>query len=99
MVSLNQQIVRSSLEKSLVELVRRRASQMNGCAHCIDVHTVDASKAGEGERRLATVAVWRETPFFNDRERAAMEWAESVTRVADTRVLDDVWERMKSHFT
>jgi alkylhydroperoxidase family enzyme len=56
---------------------------LNGCAHCIDVHTADARKAGEGERRLATVAVWRETPLFNDRERAAPEWAESVTRVAD----------------
>ena len=56
---------------------------MNGCAHCIDVHTADARKAGEGERRLATVAVWRETPLFNDRERAAPEWTESVTRVAD----------------
>jgi AhpD family alkylhydroperoxidase len=98
-VGLDQQIARSSLEKSLVELVRLRASQMNGCAYCIDVHTADARKAGEGERRLATVAVWRETPFFNDRERAALEWAESVTRVADTHVPDEVWERMMPLFT
>jgi alkylhydroperoxidase family enzyme len=63
------------------------------------VHTADARKAGEGERRLATVAVWRETPFFNDRERAALEWTESVTRVADTRVPDDVWERVQPNFT
>jgi len=99
MAGLDQQIARSGLEKSLVELVRLRASQLNGCAYCIDVHTADARKAGEGERRLATVAVWRETPFFNDRERAALEWAESVTRVADTRVPDDVWERVQPHFT
>jgi alkylhydroperoxidase family enzyme len=59
----------------------------------------DARKAGESERRLATVAVWRETPFFDDRERAALEWTESVTRVADTRVPDDVWERVEPHFT
>ncbi len=99
MAGLDLEIARSGLEKSLIELVRLRASQINGCAYCIDVHTADARKAGEGERRLATVAVWRETPFFNDRERAALEWAESVTRVADTRVPDDVWERVKPQFT
>jgi AhpD family alkylhydroperoxidase len=99
MSGLDQQIARSGLEKSLVELVRLRASQLNGCAYCIDLHTADARKAGEGERRLATVAVRRETPFFNDRERAALKWAESVTRVADTRVPDDVWERVQPHFT
>ena len=99
MSGLDQQIARSGLEKSLVELVRLRASQMNGCAYCIDVHTADARKAGEGERRLATVAVWRETPFFNERERAALEWAESVTLVADTHVPDDVWERVRQQFT
>lgn len=90
MAGLDQHIARSGFEKALVELVRLRASQINGCAYCIDVHTADARKAGEGERRLATVAVWRETPFFNDRERAALEWTESVTRVADTRVPDEV---------
>ena len=99
MPGLDQQIARSGLKKSLVELVRLRASQLNGCAYCIDVHTADARNAGEGERSLATVAVWRETPFFNDRERAALEWAESVTRVADTRVPDHVWERVQPHFT
>lgn len=98
MAGLDQQIARSGREKSLVELVRLRASQINGCAYCIDLHTADARKASEGERRLATVAVWRETPFFNDRERAALEWAESVTRVADTCVPDDVWERVKHRF-
>ena len=99
MAGLDQQIARSGLEKSLVELVRLRASQLNGCANCIDVHTADARKAGESERRLATVAVWRETPFSNDRERAALEWTESVTLVADTHVPDDVWERAQPHFT
>jgi AhpD family alkylhydroperoxidase len=99
MTGLEQQITRSGLEQSLVELVRIRASQINGCAYCIDVHTSDARKAGETDRRLATVAVWRETPFFSDRERAALEWAESVTLVADTRVPDNVWERVQPHFT
>jgi AhpD family alkylhydroperoxidase len=96
---LEQQIARSGLDKPLVELVRLRASQINGCAYCIDVHTADARKAGETERRLGTVAVWRETPFFSDRERAALEWTEAVTQVADTHVPDDVWEAVKPHFT
>ena len=99
MTGLEQQIARSGLEQSLVELVRIRASQINGCAYCIDVHIADARKAGESERRLATVAVWQETPFFSDRERAALEWAESVTRVAETHVPDDVWDRVNPEFT
>ena len=99
MSALEQQIARSGLEKSLIELVRLRASQINGCAYCVDVHTADARKAGESERRLSTVAVWRETPFFTDTERAALEWTESVTLVANTRVPDDVWDRVKDHFT
>jgi AhpD family alkylhydroperoxidase len=99
MAALEQQIARSSLERPLVELVRLRASQINGCAYCIDLHVADARKGGEGERRLATLAVWSETPFFNDRERAALEWTESVTRVADTRVPNDVWARVEPHFT
>ncbi len=99
MSALEQQIARSGLEKSLIELVRLRVSQINSCAYCIDVHTSDARKAGESERRLSTVAVWRETPFFTDTERAALEWTESVTLVANTRVPDDVWNRVKDHFT
>jgi AhpD family alkylhydroperoxidase len=99
MAGLEQQIARSGLEKPLVELVRLRASQINGCASCLDLHTIDARKGGESDRRLATLAVWRGTPFFSDRERAALEWAESVTRVADTHVPDDVWERVQPQFT
>jgi AhpD family alkylhydroperoxidase len=99
MSGLEQQVARSGLEKPLVELVRLRASQVNGCAYCIGVHTADARKAGESERRLATVAAWRETPFFNDRERAALAWTESVTRVAETHVPDDVWEQARQQFT
>lgn len=99
MHGLEAHISRSSLEKPLVELVRLRASQINGCAYCIDLHVSDARKAGETERRLATVSAWRETPFFTDRERAALEWTESLTEVAQTHVPDAVWERVKPHFT
>jgi AhpD family alkylhydroperoxidase len=99
MRGLEEQIARSSLEKPLMELVRLRASQINACAYCVDLHTSDARKAGEDERRLAAVVVWREAPFFSDRERAALEWTEALTRVEQTHVPDDVWERVKPWFT
>jgi AhpD family alkylhydroperoxidase len=99
MAGLEQQIARSSLERPLVELVRLRASQVNGCAYCVDMHSSDARKAGESERRLATVVVWREAPFFSDRERAALEWTEALTLVAQSRVPDEVWNQVKPYFT
>lgn len=99
MLALEEQVKKSGLEKPLTELVRLRASQINDCAYCVDLHTADARKGGESERRLATVSVWRETPFFTDRERAALEWTESLTLLADTHVPDDVWERVRPHFT
>ena len=99
MNGLELRIAKSSLEKSLVELVRLRASQINGCAYCVDLHSSDARKAGESERRLAAVVVWRETPFYSDRERAALEWTEAVTLVAQSHVPDEVWNQVKPHFT
>jgi AhpD family alkylhydroperoxidase len=92
-------IGKSSLEKSLAELVRLRASQINGCAFCVDMHVTDARKGGETDRRLATVVVWRETPFFTDRERAALEWTEALTLISQDHVPDAVWEAVKPHFT
>ncbi|MEO7128627.1 MAG: carboxymuconolactone decarboxylase family protein [Rhodoferax sp.] len=97
--TLEQRISKSGLEKPLVELVRLRASQINGCAYCVDMHSTDALKGGEDARRLATLSVWQETPFFSDRERAALAWTEAVTRVADTHVPDAVWEGLRPHFT
>lgn len=99
MMGLEQRIAKSGLEKSLVELVRLRASQINGCAYCVDMHASDARKAGENERRLAAVCVWRETPFFTDRERAALEWTESLTLIATNHVPDQVWEVVQPHFS
>jgi AhpD family alkylhydroperoxidase len=99
MRGLEERIARSSLEKPLAELVRLRASQINGCAFCVDMHTADARKGGESERRLATVVAWRETPFFTERERAALEWTEALTLVSHDRVPDAVWEAVKPHFT
>jgi AhpD family alkylhydroperoxidase len=90
--------VEARVERQLFELVKIRASQMNGCAYCIDMHTKDARAAGETEQRIYALNAWRETPFFTDRERAALEWTEAVTRVADTHVPDDIYERVARHF-
>jgi AhpD family alkylhydroperoxidase len=98
MLGLEERIVKSSIEKSLADLVRLRASQINGCAFCVDMHTADARKAGETDRRLATVVTWRETPFFTDRERAALEWTEALTLVSHDHVPDAVWEAVRPHF-
>ena len=90
---------RSGLEPNLLHMIKLRASQINGCAYCVDKHSDDARKAGESERRLANIVTWREAPFFSDRERAALEWTESLTRVEQTHVPNDVWESVKPHFT
>ncbi|MEO8803163.1 MAG: carboxymuconolactone decarboxylase family protein [Rudaea sp.] len=86
------------LEASLLELVKTRASQINGCAYCLDMHSKDARAAGETEQRLYVLDAWREAPFYSDRERAALDWTEAVTRVADTHVPDEVYEHVRQHF-
>jgi AhpD family alkylhydroperoxidase len=97
MLDLSSQ-VEAGVERRLFELVKIRASQINGCAYCIDMHTKDARLAGETEQRIYALNAWRETPFFSDRERAALEWTEAVTRVADTHVPDEIHERVKMQF-
>jgi AhpD family alkylhydroperoxidase len=99
MLGVENQINKGTLDILLKELVRLRASQINGCAFCLDMHVTDARKAGESERRMATVAAWRETPFFSERERAALEWTESLTLVSQNHVPDAVWEAVRPHFT
>jgi AhpD family alkylhydroperoxidase len=98
LVAVEEYIGKSSLEKSLADLMRLRASQINGCAFCVDMHTADARKGGETDRRLAAVVVWRETPFFTDRERAALEWTGALTLVSHDHVPDAVWEAVQPHF-
>ncbi len=90
--------VETRLERPLFELVKIRASQINGCAYCLDMHTKDARLGGETEQRIYALNAWRETPFFTDRERAALEWTEAVTRVADTHVPDEIYERVARQF-
>ncbi len=89
----------SGLEPSLLELVKIRASQLNGCAYCIDLHTRSARAAGESERRIYALSAWQEAPFFSARERAALAWTEAVTLLAEGRVPDHVYEVARRHFT
>ena len=98
MFSLERELHASGLEPSLLDLVKVRASQINGCAFCIDMHTKDARVRGETEQRLYALDAWRETPFYSARERAALAWTEAVTRVADTHVPDEVHAEVASHF-
>ena len=99
MLNLQKEVESSGMDRTLLELVKIRASQINGCACAIDMHTRDARAVGETEQRIYALNAWRETPFYTDRERAALEWAETVTGVADTHVPDDVYERVRAQFT
>ena len=99
MFTLEKYIAESGLEPKLVHLVKMRASQINGCAYCLDMHSIDARAAGESEQRLYTLDAWRETPFFTDRERAALAWTEAVTLIAQTHAHDDVYADLQKHFT
>jgi AhpD family alkylhydroperoxidase len=89
----------SGLEHSLLELVKLRASQINGCGYCVDMHASDARKAGESERRLYAVAVWRETPFFSPRERAALAWTEALTRLSQQPALEADFGVLREQFS
>jgi AhpD family alkylhydroperoxidase len=96
---LSEAVKASGLEPSLLELVKMRASQVNGCAYCIDMHSKDARAAGETEQRLYALSAWRETPFFTDRERAALAVTEAVTLIAGSHALSTVLDDAESHFT
>ena len=89
----------TGLEPSLLELVKMRASQINGCAYCLDMHSKDARAAGETEQRLYLLNAWREAPCYTDRERAALEWTESLTLVSETHVPDDVYQNAREFFS
>ncbi len=99
MYALHKYVEESGLEHSLLELIKTRASQINGCAFCIDMHTKDARARGETEQRLYALSAWHETPFFTDRERVALAWTEAVTLVGETHVPDDVYTQASAHFT
>jgi AhpD family alkylhydroperoxidase len=97
MRALERHLQSSSLERGLLELVKIRASQLNGCAYCIDMHAKVARARGETEQRIYALSAWRETPFFDERERAALAWTEALTHLS-TGVPDDVYESVRRHF-
>ncbi len=99
MRQLEDYVENAGLELSLIRLVQTRASQINGCAFCLDMHTKDARAEGESEQRLYLLSAWREALCYSERERAALEWTEAVTLVADNHVPDEVYERVRPHFT
>lgn len=99
MVGLEAYVRTTGLEQSLLELVRTRASQINGCAHCLDMHTKDARAAGESEQRLYVLPTWEEAPFYTDRERAALAWTEAVTLLSQSKVPDTVFEQARKQFS
>ncbi|HET6157608.1 MAG TPA: carboxymuconolactone decarboxylase family protein [Dongiaceae bacterium] len=98
-VALEDHLVNSGLERSLYHLVKTRASQINGCAYCIHMHTRDARADGEAEERLYLLDAWRESPLYSDRERAALAWTEALTLIAETHAPDDVYADVKKHFS
>ncbi|MBN1239637.1 MAG: carboxymuconolactone decarboxylase family protein [Gammaproteobacteria bacterium] len=99
MLRLGAVVRRSSLERELLELVKVRASQINGCGFCLDMHTKDARAQGETEQRLYLLAAWREANVYSDRERAALAWTEAVTRLEHQEVPDTAYEQARSQFS
>ncbi len=98
MLAVETYLADCGLEHRLIHLLKMRASQINGCAYCIDMHSKDARALGETEQRLYELDAWRETPFYTDRERAALAWTEAVTLVSQTHVPDSVYEEVRKHF-
>jgi AhpD family alkylhydroperoxidase len=98
MLGLEQYLRGCGLEAPLLHLVMMRASQMNGCAYCLDMHSKDARAAGETEQRLYLLDAWRESPFYSDRERAALAWTEALTAIADGHASDEVYAQARERF-
>ena len=98
MLGLVQYLHECGLEESLLTLMDLRASQINGCAYCLDMHWKDLRAGGETEQRLYSLDAWRESPFYTDRERAALEWTEALTLITNGRVPDEVYEQVRQHF-
>lgn len=98
-LDFSNQVEASGLEHLLIELVKIRASQINGCANCLNMHTYEARQAGETEQRISVLAAWHEAPFFTDRERAALAWTEHLTLVADKRAPQHVYDALDAQFS
>jgi len=99
MYALEKYVQHCGLEQKLLELVKMRASQINGCAYCIDMHSKDARAEGETEQRLYGLSAWREAPYYTDRERAALEWTEALTRISENDVPDELYQGVREQFS
>jgi AhpD family alkylhydroperoxidase len=99
MLALDASNTETGIEPALQDLIKLRASQLNGCAYCVDMHSLDARAGGETEQRLYALPVWRETPFFTDRERAALSWTEHLTLIAEDHVPDAAFLEVRQHFS
>ena len=99
MMDLEKSFADSTVEKTIQELVKLRASQINGCGHCIDMHSKELRADGESEQKLYLLSAWRESPFYSERERAALAWTEAVTLISQTHAPDDVYNEVRAHFS
>ena len=99
MIGLEKYLAQCGLDHTLLLLMKLRASQINGCAYCIDMHWKDARAAGQNEQRLYGLDAWEESPYYTDRERAALAWTEAVTNIRDGHVADEVYEKVRKHFS
>ena len=98
LISISAAVKKSGLDPKIIELVKVRASQINGCAFCLNMHVVEAREAGETDARLHVLAAWRESPYFTQRERAALAWTEALTLVADSHVPDEIFAEASAEF-
>jgi len=99
MLGLEKYLHQCGLEEGLLHLIKMRASQINGCAYCLDMHSKDLRAIGETEQRIYSLDAWAECPYYTDRERAALAWTDAVTRVSETHVPDEVYDQVKDHFS
>lgn len=98
LLKIEKYVADSGLDRTLFELVKTRASQINGCAYCIDMHTKDARSQGETEQRLYGLSAWKEAPFYSESERAALAWTEAITLIAENEISDSLYQKVKEHF-
>lgn len=99
LMEIEKYIIKSGFDKKLYHLIKLRASQLNGCAYCLDMHSKDALKLGDTVQRLVGLDAWREAPYYTDKERAALEWTEAVTLVSESHISDEIYENVRKHFS
>lgn len=99
LMEMEKYMIKSGFDKKLYHLIKLRASQLNGCAYCLDMHTKDAMKMGDTVQRLVGLDAWREAPYYTDKERAALEWTEVITLISQDHISDEIYENVRKHFS